>query len=42
MNDQGDDHSNPQAILRVCSKDTPAAHRFNLSDRSIARLGTSG
>ena len=25
--DQGDDHANPGAILRVCSKDTPAAHR---------------
>ena len=24
---QGDDHANPGAILRVCSKDTPAAHR---------------
>ena len=24
--DQGDDHANPRAILRVCSKDTPAAH----------------
>jgi len=26
-NDQGDDHANPGAILKVCSKDTPAAHR---------------
>ena len=25
--DQGDDHANPGAILRVCSKDTPAARR---------------
>ena len=25
--DQGDDHANPRAILRVCSKDTPAARR---------------
>ena len=25
--DQGDDHANPGAILRVCSKDTPAAQR---------------
>ncbi|MDP9423986.1 MAG: hypothetical protein M3Q19_14345 [Pseudomonadota bacterium] len=25
--DQGDDHANPRAILRVCSKDTPAAQR---------------
>lgn len=26
-NDRGDDHANAGAILRVCSKDTPAAHR---------------
>ena len=26
-NDQGDDHANPEAILRVCSKDNPAARR---------------
>lgn len=26
-NDQGDDHANPGAILKVCSKDTPAARR---------------
>ena len=25
--DQGDDHANPGAILRVCSKTTPAARR---------------
>lgn len=25
--DQGDDRANPGAILRVCSKETPAAHR---------------
>lgn len=25
--DQGDDHANPGAILKVCGKDTPAAHR---------------
>ena len=25
--DQGDDHANPGAILRVCSKQTPAAQR---------------
>ena len=25
--DQGDDHANPGAILRVCSKSTPAAQR---------------
>ena len=26
-NDQGDDHANPGAILKVCNKDTPAARR---------------
>jgi hypothetical protein len=26
-NDQGDDHASPTAILKVCSKDTPAARR---------------
>ena len=26
-NDQGDDHANPGAILKVCGKDTPAANR---------------
>jgi len=26
-NGQGPAHANPEAILRVCSKDTPAAHR---------------
>lgn len=26
-NDQGDDHANAGAILRVCSKETPAARR---------------
>jgi hypothetical protein len=26
-NDQGDDHANPGAILKVCSKDMPAAQR---------------
>ena len=26
-NDQGDDNANPKAILKVCTKDTPAAHR---------------
>lgn len=25
--DQGDDHASPTAILKVCSKDTPAARR---------------
>jgi hypothetical protein len=25
--DQGDDHANPNAILKVCNKDTPAARR---------------
>ena len=35
-NDQGDDHANPGAILRVCSKDTPAAHRA-----AICRTGVS-
>lgn len=25
--DQGDDHANPNAILKVCNKDTPAAQR---------------
>ena len=25
--DQGDDNANPRAILRVCSKNTPAAQR---------------
>ena len=25
--DQGDDHANPGAILKVCNKDTPAAQR---------------
>ena len=25
--DQGDEHANPRAILRVCGKDTPAARR---------------
>jgi hypothetical protein len=25
--DQGDDHANPNAILKVCTKDTPAARR---------------
>jgi hypothetical protein len=25
--DQGDDHANPRAILKVCNKDTPAAQR---------------
>ena len=35
-NSQGADHANPDAILRVCSKDTPAAHRA-----AICRSGIS-
>ena len=34
--DQGDDHANPRAILRVCSKDTPAAHRSAICPTGIS------
>lgn len=35
-NSQGANNANPDAILRVCSKDTPAAHRA-----AICRTGVS-
>lgn len=35
-NDQGDDHANPRAILRVCSKDTPAAHRSAICPTGVS------
>ena len=35
-NSQGANNANPGAILRVCSKDTPAAHRA-----AICRTGVS-
>lgn len=35
-NSQGANNANPEAILRVCSKDTPAAHRA-----AICRAGVS-
>lgn len=35
-NDQGDDHANPGAILKVCSKDTPAAHRSAICPTSVS------
>ena len=34
--DQGDDHANPGAILRVCSKDTPAAHRSAICPTGVS------
>jgi hypothetical protein len=34
--DQGDDHANPRAILKVCSKDTPAAHRAAICPTGIS------
>lgn len=34
--DQGDDHANPRAILKVCSKDTPAAHRSAICPAGIS------
>lgn len=34
--DQGDDHANPGAILRVCSKDTPAARRSAICPVSVS------
>lgn len=34
--DQGDDHANAGAILRVCSKDTPAAHRSAICPVAIS------
>jgi len=35
-NDQGDDHANPRAIERVCSKDTPAAQRSAICPISVS------
>lgn len=35
-NSQGAEHANPGAILKVCSKDTPAAHRA-----AICQVGVS-
>lgn len=34
--DQGDDHANPGAILRVCSKNTPAARRSAICPISVS------
>lgn len=34
--DQGDDHANPGAILRVCNKDTPAARRSAICPVSVS------
>ena len=34
--DQGDDNANPRAILRVCSKDTPAAHRAAICPTGVS------
>jgi hypothetical protein len=34
--DQGDDHANFRAILRVCSKDTPAARRSAICPVSVS------
>ena len=34
--DQGDDHANPGAILRVCSKSTPAARRSAICQISVS------
>ena len=34
--DQGDDHANPGAILKVCSKDTPAARRAAICPVSVS------
>ena len=34
--DQGDDHANPRAILRVCSKGTPAAHRSAICPTGVS------
>lgn len=34
--DQGDDHANPGAILKVCSKDTPAAHRSAICPTGVS------
>lgn len=34
--DQGDDHANAGAILRVCSKDTPAARRSAICPVSVS------
>lgn len=36
VNSQGAENANPGAVLRVCSKDTPAAHRA-----AICRAGVS-
>lgn len=35
-NDQGDDNANPRAILKVCSKDTPAAHRSAICPTGVS------
>jgi hypothetical protein len=35
-NDQGDDHANPGAILKVCSKSTPAAHRSAICPTGVS------
>lgn len=35
-NDQGDDNANPGAILRVCSKTTPAARRAAICPISVS------
>ncbi|HEY0630235.1 MAG TPA: hypothetical protein VGD23_12995 [Sphingomicrobium sp.] len=35
-NGQGAEHANPRAILRVCSKDTPAAHRAAICEVGVS------
>lgn len=35
-NDQGDDNANPGAILKVCSKSTPAAHRSAICPTGVS------
>ena len=35
-NGQGAEHANPRAILRVCSKDTPAAHRAAICQTGVS------
>lgn len=34
--DQGDDHASPVAILKVCSKDTPAAQRSAICPTGVS------
>jgi hypothetical protein len=34
--DQGDDHASPTAILKVCSKDTPAARRSAICPTGVS------